>query len=72
MYIEFDLLTADQDFDIIQQHIFQWAQDYNVPYTTKVAKGLKLRLGLNHPEHFTLFFLTWNHCDYRIKNPNQT
>lgn len=68
MYIEFDIVDVIDDFDILMSRIQQWAHDHNVPYTTKVVKGLKLRLGLNYPEHFTLFFMTWNHCGYLVKN----
>jgi hypothetical protein len=71
MYIEFDILQSYDDFDKLERAVRDWAQEQNVPYTTKVAKGLKYRLGLNHPEHFTLFFMTWRGCDYRIKNANQ-
>lgn len=72
MYIEFDILTVSDDFDTLQEQINHWACSHSVPYTTKVAKGLRLRLGLNCSEHFTLFFMTWNHSDYLIKNANQT
>ena len=71
MYIEFDLLTVDDSFDELEKSIHDWAQQYRVPYTTKVAKGLKLRLGLNYPEHFTLFFVTWRGSEYLVKNPKQ-
>lgn len=69
MYIEFDILTAEDDFEVLQQRIARWAKLHNVPYTTKVAKGLKLRLGLNYPEHFSLFAMTWNGSQYQFKNP---
>lgn len=69
MYIEFDILTADDDFDTLTQRIGQWAEQYRVPYTTKIAKGLKLRLGLNYAEHFTLFAMTWTGSNYQVKNP---
>lgn len=71
MYIEFNLVTIDDDFDSLERLIKKWAQDHDVPYTTKVAKGLKLRLGLNYPEHFTLFFLTWRGSEYQVKNADQ-
>ena len=69
MYIEFDILSVPVDFDDLEKSIKDWAQKYQVPYTTKVAKGLKYRLGLNYPEHFTLFFVTWNGSPYKVKTP---
>jgi len=72
MYIEFDTLTSQDDFDTLQNRIYKWAEFHAVPYTTKVAKGLKLRLGLNYPQHFILFFITWNHSNYTVRNADQT
>ena len=68
MYIEFDIVTSMDSFDNLKDAVNAWARRYQIPYTTKVAKGLKYRLGLNHPEHFTLFTMTWIACDYKIKN----
>lgn len=68
MYIEFDIVTSMDSFDSLKDTVSAWARRHQVPYTTKVAKGLKYRLGLNHPEHFTLFTMTWTACDYTIKN----
>jgi hypothetical protein len=68
MYIEFDIVTSMDSFDDLKDTVNAWAQRYKIPHTTKVAKGLKYRLGLNHPEHFTLFTMTWVACDYEIKN----
>jgi hypothetical protein len=69
MYIEFDIMAAPVGFDELEKSVKDWAQKYQVPYTTKVAKGLKYRLGLNYPEHFTLFFVTWNGSPYQVKTP---
>lgn len=71
VYIEFNLVTIDDDFDSLERSIAQWAETHNVPYTTKIAKGLRYRLGLNYPEHFTLFFMTWSGNKYEVKNTNQ-
>ena len=68
MYIEFDIVTSMDSFDDLRDVVNSWTRRHQVPYTTKVAKGLKYRLGLNHPEHFTLFTMTWLACDYKIKN----
>ena len=68
MYIEFDIVTSMDSFDSLENTVNAWARRHKVPYTTKVAKDLKYRLGLNHPEHFTLFTMTWVACDYTIKN----
>jgi len=68
MYIEFDIITSMDSFDDLKDTVNAWASRYKVTLTTKVAKGLKYRLGLNHPEHFTLFTMTWMACDYTIKN----
>lgn len=68
MYLEFDIATSMDSFDDLRDTVNAWAQRHQVPYSTKVAKGLKYRLGLNHPEHFTLFAMTWTACDYKIKN----
>jgi len=68
MYIEFDIVTSMDSFDDLRDTVTDWAMRYKVTYTTKVAKGLKYRLGLNQPEHFTLFTMTWVACDYKIKN----
>ena len=68
MYIEFDILASMDSFDSLKDAVDTWAKKHKVPYSTKVAKGLKYRLGLNHPEHFTLFAMTWTACDYEIKN----
>ena len=68
MYIEFDIVTSMDSFDDLRDAVNAWVRRHQVPYTTKVAKGLKYRLGLNHPEHFTLFTMTWVACDYTIKN----
>lgn len=72
MYIEFDVLTATDSFESLEQAVKSWANQYRVPHTTKVAKGLKYRLGLNYPEHFTLFFVTWTACAYQVKNAKQS
>lgn len=72
MYIEFDILGVDCDFDSLEQAVHTWARQQDVPFTTKVAKGLKYRLGLNSAEHFTLFFLTWHHCAYKVKNADRS
>lgn len=69
MYIEFDILRCEAGFDDLERSVRDWAKKYHVPYTTKVAKGLKYRLGLNYPEHFTLFSLTWSGSEYQVKNP---
>ncbi len=58
MYIEFDIVTSMDSFDSLKDTVSAWANRHKVPYTTKVAKGLKYRLGLNQPEHFTLFTMT--------------
>ena len=55
MYIEFDIVTSMDSFDDLRDVVNAWARRHQVPYTTKVAKGLKYRLGLNQPEH--LLFL---------------
>ena len=68
MYIEFDIITSMDSFGSLEDTVTAWARRHKVPYTTKIAKGLKYRLGLNHPEHFTLFTMTWVACDYKIKN----
>jgi hypothetical protein len=68
MYIEFDIITSMDSFDNLRDSVSTWARRYKIPFTTKVAKDLKYRLGLNHPEHFTLFTMTWTACDYKIKN----
>lgn len=68
MYIEFDILASLDSFDSLKDAVDTWAKTHKVPYSTKVAKGLKYRLGLNQPEHFTLFAMTWVACDYEIKN----
>lgn len=68
MYLEFDIVTSMDNFDNLKDAVDTWAKKHKVPYSTKVAKGLKYRLGLNHPEHFTLFAMTWTACDYKIKN----
>ena len=68
MYIEFDIITSMDSFGSLEDTVSTWARCHKVPYTTKIAKGLKYRLGLNHPEHFTLFTMTWVACDYKIKN----
>ena len=68
MYIEFDILNAMDNFDDLEDAVALWAKKHDIPYTTKVAKGLKYRLGLNQAEHFTLFFITWSACDYQVKN----
>ena len=68
MYREFDIVTSMDSFDDLRDTVTDWAMRFEVPYTTKVAKGLKYRLGLNHPEHFTLFTMTWTACDYTINN----
>jgi hypothetical protein len=72
MYIEFDILKAMDSFDDLEDAVSSWANKHCIPYTTKIAKGLKYRLGLNYPEHYTLFFVTWSACDYLIKNPKQS
>jgi len=71
MYIEFNILNAMDDFDSLERAVAGWANTHKVPYTTKIAKGLKYRLGLNYPEHFTLFFITWASCKYQVKNAKQ-
>jgi hypothetical protein len=72
MYIEFDILAAGDDFATLERSVESWALAHGVPFSTKVAKGLKYRLGLNHPEHFTLFFMTWQGPSYTVKNPKQS
>jgi hypothetical protein len=71
MYIEFDILNVMDNLDSLEDAVTAWAKTHDVPYTTKVAKGFKYRLGLNHPEHFTLFFITWSACEYQVKNAKQ-
>jgi hypothetical protein len=72
VYIEFDILDVDVDFDTLEYQVREWARIHHVPFTTKVARGLKYRLGLNYPEHFTLFFMTWAGCDYRVRNAGKS
>ena len=72
MYIEFDITTSFGRLDSLEYAVEAWAKQHKVPYTTKVAKGLKYRLGLNYPEHFTLFAMTWTACDYTIKNAKRS
>jgi len=72
MYIEFDITTSMDSFDSLKDTVDIWAKQHKIPYTTKVAKGLKYRLGLNYPEHFTLFAMTWTGCDYTIKNAKKS
>ena len=72
MYIEFDILGAEQDFDTLIDAIQHWAQHHQVRYRTKVVKNLRLRLGLDWHEHYTLFFLTWNGSCYQVKNADKT
>lgn len=68
MYIEFDILGVGVDFDDLEKEVRNWANQHQVRYTVKVAKGLKYRLGLNYPEHYTLFFMTWKGAQYQVKN----
>lgn len=72
MYIEFDILHVEVDFDQLEHDVALWAKTHSVPFTTKVAKGLKYRLGLNYPEHYTLFFVTWQGVPYQVKNADKT
>ena len=72
MYIEFDILTCLDSLTSIEDAVDAWAKKHKVPYSTKVAKGLKYRLGLNYPEHFTHFAMTWHVCDYEIKNTKKS
>ena len=71
MYIEFDITTSMDSFDSLEHAVATWAITHDIPHTTKIAKGLKYRLGLNQPEHFTLFFITWSACEYQVKNAKQ-
>ena len=72
MYIEFDILDVEVDFDTLEYSVRSWAHTHQIPFSTKVAKGLKYRLGLSAPEDYTLFFMTWHGSSYRVKNPSQT
>lgn len=64
MYIEFKLptvaggLIAGQALYQIKQELEVWSMRYQVPYTQKTIKYTH-RVGLNKPEHFSLFSLTW-------------
>lgn len=69
MYIEFDILNCCDSFEDLETEVSNWAKQHRIPFSTKVAKNLKYRLGLNTPEAFTVFFLTWTACDYSVKNP---
>lgn len=64
MYIEFKLPqgaaghAANYALWEIKQEIEAWSMRYQIPYTQKTIKYTH-RIGLNKPEHFSLFSMTW-------------
>lgn len=65
MYIEFRLpngaggMAAGHAAHFIRKEIAKWADNYNVPYKTKVHKHT-LRLCLESDAAYTHFQLSWN------------
>ena len=65
MYIEFSLpngsagQAAAHANTIINNHLVEWSQKYQIPYTTKVVKYIK-RVTFEQDEHYSLFAMTWN------------
>lgn len=70
MYIAFEIYQIFPNFTIatLDYEIRRWAEQYQIPYTTKIHKHT-FRLGLNDPSHFTLFFTTWTGPEYRVIEP---
>lgn len=69
MYIAFEIpVPYPLHLEQLRQDIAAWAQRYDIQYTTKIHK-VKLRLGLDDPKHFTLFFATWTGLEYQVVNP---
>lgn len=65
MYIEFKLptvaggLISSQALHQIKKELELWSMRYQIPYTQKTIKYTH-RVGLNKPDHFSLFSLTWS------------
>ena len=65
MYIEFSLPTgaggqaAAHANMIINNHLVEWSQKYQIPYNTKIVK-YKKRVTFDADESYSLFALTWN------------
>lgn len=65
MYIEFSLpngsagqAAAHVNY-IITQHLQEWSEKYNIPYTTKIIKYIK-RVPFEDDAHYAFFAMTWN------------
>ena len=68
VYINFRIDTDQQVFTTfyrIRDQVQDWAQRHGIHYTEKFHKG-NYRVGLDRPEDFTVFFLTWNGPPYEI------
>jgi hypothetical protein len=69
MYIAFSLPTgaggmaAGHAAAVLKRAIHEWAEQYDIPYTTKIHK-YTLRLCLEKEEHYTHFELSWNPPGY--------
>lgn len=65
MYIEFSLpngsagQAAAHSNHIINKHLHEWSDKYNIPYSTKIHKYTK-RVIFDDDAHYSLFAMTWN------------
>ena len=65
MYIEFSLpngsagQAAAHSSHIINKHLREWSDRYNIPYTVKNIKLFK-RVTFEDDAHYSLFAMTWN------------
>lgn len=65
MYIEFSLPTgaagqaAGHANMIINNHLIEWSNRYQIPYTSKIVKYTK-RITFEQDEHYSIFAMTWN------------
>jgi hypothetical protein len=64
MYVEFQF---DNYLDLmgLRLRIDRWQRRYRIPITQKTVK-YRHRIGMDHEENFTIFFLTWDGPAYQI------
>ena len=64
MYVEFEFSNHIHLMAVIRR-LDAWQQRYRIPIRQKTVKYCH-RVGMDHEENFTIFFLTWQGFEYRV------
>jgi len=64
MYVEFPISNHIHLLGL-REKIRIWSRRYQIPVTQKTVR-YNHRMGMDHEENFTIFFLTWEGEPYRV------